>query len=180
MKKLILLVLILTALPYSIAMADQFKVGDTIPSFDLPYATKDTIVFEGISSDQLNGKWYILAFYPADWSGGCTSEMCTFRDEFSFFDNLEIEVFPISGDNVFSHHEWAKHLNLGFRMLSDNTREFGKTMGVYMDKYGMFKRSVFVVDPTGKLAYVDYDYSLANNDDYNALKEFVSQKKSNK
>ena len=64
------------------------KVGDQIPTFKLPYATKDTVVPEGIGSADMAGKRYVIAFYPADFSGGCTKEMCTFRDQFSQFEGL--------------------------------------------------------------------------------------------
>jgi peroxiredoxin Q/BCP len=179
MKKVILGMLLLTVLPISFvfAEANKFKVGDPVPDFQLPYATRDTINFEGIGSDDLKGRWYMLAFYPADWSPGCTREMCTFRDEFSYFKEMNIEILPISGDYVFSHHEWAKHNNLAFKLLADHTRKYGNKMGVYIDDYGMFQRSVFVVDPAGKFAYIDYEYSLADDSDYNALKDFLRKRR---
>ena len=154
--------------------AMSLKVGDAIPEFKLPYATKDTLNMDGLSSSELSGKRYMLAFYPADWSGGCTKEMCGFRDAVTQFESLNVEVLPISADLVYSHREWAKHHNLPFRLLADHTRDFGKKMDVYMEDKGMFKRSVFVVGTDGKLEYVDYDYSVADDNDFNALKTFLS------
>jgi len=164
--------LTLTAVGY--AEEQPLKVGDTLPSFTLPYATADTIDMKGLSSDDMRGKWYMLAFYPADWSPGCTKEMCTFRDAITDFEDLGIEVLPVSADLVFSHHEWAKHHKLTFKLLADQTRAFGKEMGVYMPQYGMFKRSVFVVSPEGTIAYLDYDYSVRDDKDYHALKAWLS------
>ncbi len=151
-----------------------FKVGDTLPSFTLPYATADTIVMKGLSKEDMRGKWFLLAFYPADWSPGCTKEMCTFRDAITDFEGLGIEVLPVSADLVFSHHEWAKHHKLKFKLLADQTRAFGKKMGVYMPDYGMFRRSVFVVSPAGTIAYLDYDYSVRDDKDYQALKAWLA------
>jgi len=165
--------MILLVLPLALKAADKFKVGDDAPLFDLPYATKDTIDMKGISSEDLKGKWYLLAFYPASWSPGCTREMCTFRDEFADFRAMDIEILAISGDYVFTQHEWAKHHNFNFKLLADHTGKYGNKMGVYIDDYGMFKRSVFVINPEGKFAYIDYEYSLANDDDYKALKKFL-------
>jgi len=168
----ILIIFILYPVGFSFG---QIKAGDEIPDFKLPYATKDTIVFEGIGNDDLLNSRYVIAFYPADWSGGCTQEMCTFRDDFTDFEKLNVEILPVSGDYVFSHHEWAKHHELPYKLLADHTREFGKEMGVYMDKYGMFQRSVFVVGPDGTIEYVDYEYSLKDASDYEALKAFLAQ-----
>ncbi|MBK7142066.1 MAG: peroxiredoxin [bacterium] len=153
------------------------QVGDTIPEFKLPYATRDSISWEGIGSADLKGKRYLLAFYPADWSGGCTKEVCTFRDAIAQFEGLNVEVLPISADLVYSHQEWAKHHNLPFRLLADHWREFGKKMGVFAEEKGYFKRSVFVVGPDGKIEYVDEAYSVADEKDFETLKAFLGTKK---
>lgn len=174
------LFMILLFVPLASLMAEpEFpEVGDTIPDFKLPYATADTIDFEGVSSKDLFGRRYVIATYPADWSGGCTKEMCTFRDRFSEFEELQVEVLPLSADLVFSHHEWAKHHNLQFKLLADHTREFGKVMGVYMNEYGMFRRSIFVVGPDGRFEYIDHEYSLADEKDFNALRDFLKSAES--
>lgn len=156
--------------------ATSVKVGDMVPDFTLPYATKDTVVFDGLSSKELLGKRYLLAFYPADWSGGCTKEMCTFRDDIKELEGLNVEVLPVSADLVYSHHEWAKALNLPFKLLADQTRSFGTAMGVYMADRGMMKRSVFVIGPDGKIQYANDNYSVSDGTDLKALKAFLASK----
>ena len=178
MKKLLLIILfIMLIIPPGIKAQEKFKVGDPVPNFDLPYATKDTIVFTGIKNEDMKGSRYILAFYPADWSPGCTREICTFRDEFTDFRDMDVEILPISGDYVYSHHQWAKHHNLNFKLLADHTRSFGDKMGVYIDEYGMFKRSVFVVGPDGRFEYIDYEYSLNDDRDFRALRKFLKEQR---
>jgi peroxiredoxin len=178
---IVMAALVLLAGVQIMAQADKgqsggIKVGDPVPEFKLPYATQDTVVFEGIGSKELLGKRYLLAFYPADWSGGCTKEMCTFRDEFKELEGLNIEVYPVSADLVFSHHEWAKSLKLPFKLLADQTRVLGTAMGVYMADRGMMRRSVFVIGPDGKVQYVNSDYSVKDDTDLKALKEFLAKK----
>lgn len=153
----------------------QFKEGDIVPEFKLPYATKDTIVFDGIGSKDLAGKRYILAFYPADWSGGCTKEVCTFRDAMAEFNGLGVVVLGVSVDSPFTHFHWASDQNLNFKLLSDQTHNFGKAMGIYNDQSGTFKRSVFVVGPDGRFEYIDYEFSVKDDDDFNKLKGMVSE-----
>src|SRR4051794_40591166 len=68
------------------AAATPPKVGDAAPDFALPYATQEQIYLkpeERMSLAANKGKNVILAFYPADWSGGCTKEVCTLRDTFA-------------------------------------------------------------------------------------------------
>ncbi|UCD17275.1 MAG: redoxin domain-containing protein [Candidatus Zixiibacteriota bacterium] len=178
MKKTISVVILVLSLGVAPGDAqDQFQVGDKMPAFDMPYATKDSINVNGISSEDLQGKRYLLAFYPADWSPGCTKEICAFRDAYTDFSDLDVEVMAISGDYVYSHHAWAKHHNLDFKLLADHTRKYGKKMGVYLDESDTMQRSVFVVGPDGTFEYIDYEYSVADDKDFNALKEFLASKK---
>src|SRR5687767_4268910 len=77
------------------------KVGEAAPDFKLPYATQEKVFMkpeEQMSLSSLRGKNVILAFYPADWSGGCTTEVCTFRDTFADLGKLNAVVLGISGD----------------------------------------------------------------------------------
>ena len=159
----------------SIAEEIVLKVGDTVPAFKLPYATQEKVDFDGISSEDLKGSRYVLAFYPADWSGGCTTEMCNFRDSITAFTKLGVEVYPVSGDYIFSHQAWAQHHNLPFKLLGDHTREFGKKMGVYMPDNGMMSRSVFVVGPDGKFEYINYEYSVKDGKDFEELKKALEK-----
>src|SRR5262249_51560165 len=80
------------------------EVGQKAPDFKLPYATQEVTQYkaqEGMGMAQYHGKIVVLAFYPADWSGGCTTEMCTFRDTFGDLGNLGAVILGISGDYVF-------------------------------------------------------------------------------
>lgn len=150
----------------------QLAAGQKAPDFSLAYATKDSIFRTPLKLSEVVGKQnIILAFYPADWSGGCTKEVCALRDDFDNLQKLNVEVFGISGDYVFSHYEWAKHHNLPFKLLSDHSHEVAKAYASYNEKSMMNRRTVFVVDRKGNLGYVDLEYSVRDNDDFNRLKE---------
>ena len=156
---------------------EMIEVGNTIPAFNLPHASKDAISHDGISSESLKGKRYVIATFPAAWSGGCTKEMCTFRDEFGEFQKLDVTVLPLSGDYVYATYSWAQHHELPFEVMADPTREFGKKLGVLLPESGMFKRAVFVVGPDGKIEYIDYEYSVRDDADFDRLKEFLAKQK---
>ena len=149
------------------------KVGEAAPDFKLPYATQEKIFLkpdEQMSLSNLRGKNVILAFYPADWSGGCTTEVCTFRDTFADLGKLNAVVLGISGDYVFSHHEWAKHHKLQFALLSDHDHKVARAYDSYMEDYGMNKRTVFLIDKEGIVRYVNLALKAGEKKDYNALR----------
>lgn len=149
------------------------KVGAAAPDFKLPYATQEKIFFrpeEHMSLASLRGKNVVLAFYPADWSGGCTAEVCTFRDTFMEFGKLNAVVLGISGDYVFSHHEWAKHHKLPFALLSDHDHAVAKAYDSYMAEYGLNKRTIFVIDKEGVVRYSNLAFKAGDKKDYDALR----------
>jgi peroxiredoxin len=149
------------------------KVGEAAPDFKLPYATHEKIFMkpeEQMSLSSLKGKNVILAFYPADWSSGCTTEVCTFRDTFMEFGKLNATVLGVSGDYVFSHHEWAKHHKLQFPLLSDHDHRVARQYDSYMEQYGFNKRTVYLIDKEGVVRYVNLAFKAGDKKDYDALR----------
>jgi peroxiredoxin Q/BCP len=149
------------------------KVGEAAPDFKLPYATAEKIFFreeERMTLSSLKGKNVVLAFYPADWSGGCTTEVCTFRDTFMEFGKLNAVVLGVSGDYVFSHHEWAKHHKLPFALLSDHDHSVARAYASYNDKYGLNNRTVYVIDKEGVVRYMNLAFKAGDKKDYDALR----------
>ena len=151
------------------------EVGETAPDFTLPYATADTIVFDGVTlSDFFGEKPVVLAFYPADFSPGCTTELCNIRDNFSAFNNLDAEVLGISSDGVFAHQAWINQENFQFKLLSDKHFKVGKMYESYSQKMGVHKRTVYVIDEEGNITYKNLNYKAGNPEDFNAMKNAVA------
>lgn len=170
MRKSIFGVITLLCLMQSVD-ADGLSVGDQAPDFTLPYATKDTIVFEGISlSSQIGKKLIVLAFYPANWSGGCTKQMCMIRDEFANLATLNVMLFGISGDYVYAHHEWAKQLGLPFPLLSDHKHDVARRYQSYNEATGYNRRTVYVIDRQGRIAYRDLEYRVSTPESFTKLR----------
>ena len=154
------------------------NVGDKAVDFTLPYATKDTMIFEGLKLSSLFGKGpVILAFYPADWSSGCTKEMCSMRDNFSDLQKLEAQIIAISGDYVYSHHAWAQHHNLPFTLASDYNGKIARLYDSWNEEKNYCKRTAFLIDNDGKIAYRDLEYSVKDDADFLALKEAIGKLK---
>ena len=156
------------------------KVGDTAPDFRLPYATQEAIHLkpeEQMALSSLRGKNVILAFYPADWSGGCTKEVCTLRDTFAELSKLNATVLGVSGDYVFSHQEWAKFHKLQFPLLSDHDHKIARLYGSYNETVGFNKRTVFLIDKDGVVRYSNLEFKAGDANDYSKLKEELAKLK---
>jgi peroxiredoxin len=156
------------------------KVGQAAPDFRLPYATLEKIYMkpeEQMALSSLHGKNVILAFYPADWSGGCTKEVCTLRDTFAELAKLNATVLGISGDYVFSHHEWAKFHKLQFPLLSDHDHKIARLYGSFNEAYGFNKRTIFLIDKDGVVRYSNLDFKAGDVNDYTRLREELAKLK---
>jgi peroxiredoxin len=175
MKQMAVFACVLVFLATALANEGTLQVGDPAPDFNLPYATGDAIAEEEMKlSDVVGSNNIVLAFYPANWTGGCTKEMCTFRDSFSDLSELGATVFGISGDDVKSHHEWAKELGLQFALLSDREFQVARAYNSFNEKSGRCRRTVFVIDREGKIAYIDPAYSVAGPESFDNLKNALA------
>jgi peroxiredoxin len=176
-----LLLAAVVAIAAGVAVADDMppapRVGDVAPDFKLPYATRDSVAEDSLSLSALvaGKKNVVIAFYPADWSGGCTKEVCALRDNFTALGGLNADVVGVSGDYQFSHFEWAKFHNLPFKLASDHRHTVARAYGSYNDAYGFNKRTVFVVNHSGKIAYEDLKYSPRDSVSFMKLQGALKQ-----
>tara|TARA_B100000900_G_C20601492_1_gene725859 strand:+ start:4148 stop:4630 length:483 start_codon:yes stop_codon:yes gene_type:complete len=131
---------------------DMVSVGDPAPDFTLMANDRNMVTL----SESLGNK-VVLAFYPAAFTGVCTTEMCTFNNLMIDFENLEAEVFGISVDSIFSNNEFSEKNSIGFPLLSDVHREATNSFGVGIDfvmpGYKAAQRSVFIINEDGKIGF---------------------------
>lgn len=154
------------------------SVGDKAPEFALPYATKDSISRTPLKlTDFIGKRAIVLAFYPADWSTGCTKEVCTLRDNFAALQDLDAEILAISGDYIWSHHEWAKFHALPFRLLSDHSHTVARVYGSFNETSLYNKRTVFVINKQGTIAYANLAYSVGDLRDFERLRKALAEAK---
>ncbi len=123
------------------------KIGDIAPDFELQ-ATGGKIF--RLSRSLSDGK-LVLYFYPKDFTPGCTTEACAFRDEFSELRKSEIKVFGISTDTINSHEKFKKQHRLPFELLSDLNGEVARLYGVYNRLFRIANRVTFIINSHGKI-----------------------------
>ncbi|HEY8120501.1 MAG TPA: peroxiredoxin [Myxococcota bacterium] len=100
------------------------------------------------------GKWLVLYFYPKDGTPGCTTEVCTFRDEITRVRQAGAEVVGVSLDDVSSHEAFAAQHRVPFPLLADVDASAATSYGVLSSRAGFryARRDTFVIDPTGRIA----------------------------
>ena len=147
------------------------QIGDKLPSFK---ATKqDGTAFD---SQEVNHKPVVIYFYPKDFTPGCTTQACGFRDAYQDFQDLGAEVIGISGDSATSHQNFQQKYKLPFILLSDADRKLRRLFGVPNALFGLLPgRVTYVFDAKGHCIYV-FDSISAKNHIERALKAIQKSK----
>jgi mycoredoxin-dependent peroxiredoxin len=130
------------------------KVGQAAPDFTASYrAAPDATGRRQAKTVQLSDfkaqKNVVLAFFPAAFSPGCTSEMAKFQETSGQFNANNTVILGISVDSTWANAAFAEKLGAEFNILSDSTREISRAYGVYDEKNHTARRTTFVIDRQG-------------------------------
>jgi thioredoxin-dependent peroxiredoxin len=150
------------------------EVGRRAPDFSLPWANKDGAgPVESpyqLASDR--GRTVVVAFYPRDFTKGCTAQMRTFAEQYDSLFGPEVTVVGISTDSVTTHTRFAASLGLPFRLLSDPEQRVSKQYSS-KDSRGINRRTVYVIGPDGKVKYRNLKFNALDPLAYSELQAAV-------
>ena len=129
------------------------QVGQKAPDF----ALKTNKMKDFKLSDLQGQKNAVLLFVPLAFTGVCTKEFCSVRDNINSLQNESTQVVGISVDSPFSLDAWAAKEGYNFPLLSDFNKEVSAAYGSLYENLlgfrGVSKRSAFVVDKNGIVQY---------------------------
>src|SRR5262245_27525688 len=93
----------------------MLAVGARAPEFALPAQDGRDVSL----TSRLNGGPLVLFFYPADFTPGCTREVCMVRDLHTELVIRGLNAAGVSPQSPTSHREFRAKYNLPFALLSD-------------------------------------------------------------
>jgi len=114
-------------------------------------------------SESMRDRPCILYFYPKDFTPGCTKEACDFRDNFSFFRELDIDVIGISRDSVQTHQKFKQTHQLPFELLSDERGDVSKKYKALLPFLNVNRRITYLLDHEHKIIEVYESMFAASN-----------------
>jgi peroxiredoxin Q/BCP len=159
---------------YTVVLIGGPEVGRRAPDFSLPWATKDGIgPIEApyqLASDR--GKTVVVAFYPRDFTNGCTAEMRTFAEQYDSLIGTDAVLVGISTDSIETHQRFASRLKLPFRLLSDPDQRVSKQYAS-KDKGGYNRRTVYVIGPDGRVKFRNMKFNALDPHDYRELRQAI-------
>lgn len=127
------------------------SVGSVAPDFELKDQNGTAVKLSDFRGD----KNVVLLFYPFSFTGICTGELCAIRDDFSAFQNENVQVLAISCDTMFTQRIFAERENYQFPVLSDFWPHgaVAKSYGIFNEERGCAIRGTFVIDKNGVIAW---------------------------
>ena len=109
--------------------------------------------FVEVSEQDLQGKWSVFFFYPADFTFVCPTELGDVADHYDEFQKRGVEIYSVSTDTHFTHKAWHDSSDtigkIQYTMIGDPTGEITRNFEVMREGQGLADRGTFIVDTDG-------------------------------
>jgi peroxiredoxin len=150
---------------------NSIRIGQPAPEFTLFDSDK-----QKVSLSDYKGQNVLLLFFPQAFTGTCTKELCSTRDNIAVYNQANARVFGISVDSVFTLAKYKEDQNLNFPLLSDFNKTTSAAYGALYDSFvfdmkGVSKRSAFVVDKEGIIRYAEVLETATDLPDFSAIQK---------
>ena len=149
--KTVLISLLLSSSALFSSAAFALNVGESAKLPTVKDATGSTVDFAANK-----GKWQVIYFYPAVFTGGCTAEAYAYTQLMDGFKAANAVVYGVSSNSADKQLAFIKANNLKITMLPDTKRVLGKVLGV-QNMGGWYNRDTVLIDPQGKIAQIRRD-----------------------
>ena len=151
------------------------KIGDKAPNFTLYSSEK-----KEVSLEDYQGKNVVLLFFPLAFTGVCTTELCTMRDNIGDYEKLDAQILAVSVDSLFTLNKFKAEQNLNFPLLSDFNKSVSRAYDTLYEDFvfgmrGVAKRSAFVLDKTGTVRYAEVLESAGDLPDFEAVRSALAR-----
>lgn len=143
-------------------------INSQLPAFSLQAYQAES--FKTVTNKDLEGKWSVLFFYPADFTFVCPTELGDMADKYAEFQKMGVEIYSVSTDTHFVHKAWHNSSEtikkIQYPMLADPTGLLTRAFGVHIEDEGVAYRGTFLIAPDGKIKIAEiHDNGIGRNAD---------------
>lgn len=157
--------------------ANALKVGDAAPDFTVTTVTSAGVEAKPFKLSEHRGETVVLAFFPKARTSGCTTQMEAYRDQYAqvFMGGKKVTLIGVSIDPDTALTSWAKDAKFPFRFGSDVDGAVGTAFGASRGAGRGHNRHLYVIDPQGKIAYINTPFLQMSADAYTTLGTAIAQ-----
>ena len=164
----------------------QVILGEKVPNFTaLDQDGSDWVLKKQLKS----ADYLVIYFYPAAFTGGCTKQACSYRDQKGELAEVGAQVVGVSGDKPETLGLFALEHQLNFTLLADESGAIATLFNVPQNEGGTINREIkgksldltrgtsiqrwtFILDRKGNLIYKDTEVNAA--EDSSKVVEFLA------
>lgn len=148
----------------------SLEIGQLAPDFTLFDSDKNEVTLSAQRDHNV-----LLLFFPLAFTSVCTAELCSVRDNLSWYNNVNAKVFGISVDALQTLAQFKKDQNLNFTLLSDFNKDVSRAYNSIYEMFGfnmkgVSKRSAFVIDREGVIQYAEVLENAGLQPDFEKIK----------
>ena len=152
----------------------SLKVGDKAPDFKL-FSSE----LKEVSLADYKGQKLVIHFFPLAFTGTCTTQLCTMRDSFGYYEGMNTAIVGVSIDSPFTLAKYKEVEAYQFPLLSDFNKEASQAYGAFYEEFkfnlkGVSKRAAFVIDEDGNIAYAEVLEDAGDLPNFDAIKKVVA------
>src|SRR5258708_9701278 len=126
---------------------NMINAGERAPEFTLP----DETTRAGSVPELLSAGEFVLYFYPADFTPGCTRQACVRSDIHTEIESAGLRVVGVSPQSPESHARFKAKYQLPFVLLSDEQKTVIKMYGVNGPLGIGVRRATYLIDASRRV-----------------------------
>ncbi len=134
----------------NVTLAELPKVGDTAPIFEMQGSDGKTYS----AKDFIGKKAVIIAWFPRAFTGGCTKECKSMKENGALLKKYDVAYFTASTDPVDKNADFAKSLELDYPILCDPKGKNASLFGILNSAGTASSRHTFIIGKDGKILAV--------------------------
>ncbi|MEK3881681.1 thiol peroxidase [Paenibacillus sp. PL2-23] len=140
----------------------ELKAGDQAPDFTLNKSLTETVSLQDYA-----GKVKLISVIPSIDTGVCDAQTRRFNEAAAALGD-NVVILTVSVDTPFAQARWCGAAGVDkVVMLSDyKNNSFGEAYGVLIKELALDMRSIFVIDGSNKLTYVEYLAEMTEHPNY--------------
>jgi peroxiredoxin len=115
--------------------------------------------FIEVTEKDVEGRWSVFFFYPADFTFVCPTELGDVADHYEEFQKLGVDIYSVSTDTHFTHKAWHSSSDtiakIKYAMIGDPTGALTRNFENMREDEGLADRGTFIVDPQGIIQAIE-------------------------
>lgn len=139
----------------------EIKIGQKAPDFQVLAQDLTPVTLQ-----KFQGKPLIISVVPSLDTGVCDAQTRRFNEEAAKLPG--VTILTVSMDLPFGQKRWCGMANIDCVQVVSDHRDasFGKAYGTLIKELRLLARSIFVVDGSGTVKYVEYVPEMTSHPNY--------------